>query len=139
MDLNSIIALDGDALFDFANDTDQSILCDWREEPDAVVDYANAFLPEDLALEYTENDDGLTICNRNGRYSVSIDDYEETEEPIPMLLREINKLIAPSHAARYFNCLDGTDSYSYLLRSNDFWTMIDSQHPGDATRIFRDP
>lgn len=139
MDINAIITLDEDELFEFANDTEQSMLCDWREAPDGVVEYANAFLPDNLTLAYSEDESGFSFSNDNGCYSVSFDDYQGIEEPIPILVREINRLISPSHEARYFNCLEGTDSYSYLLRPIDFWSTLDSEHSDDAIRIFQAP
>lgn len=139
MDINSLIALNDAGLFALANDTQQSMLCDWREEPEAVVEYANAFLPKEQRLAYTEDEDELVLSNRQGRYAVAYEEYEEIDEPIPLLVREINKLIAPTHEARYFRCVDGTDAYCYFLRPAEFWRTLDSEHQADSERIFRKP
>lgn len=139
VELPQILSLTDDELFDYANDTQKCMLCDWREAPDAVVEYANQFLPDGLQLSYTYDNDGLAVFNSSGRFAISWDDYEAFEEPIPLLLQEINRLIAPSHEARYFNCLNGTDGYSYLLQTEGFWQGLETAQPAEVARVFRLP
>ncbi len=134
-----IVRLNNHDLFEFATDNGHSISCDWRESPDAVVEYANKFLPAELRIQIVEDDDTITLANRNGRFTSEISICNAVDEPIPLLVSEINKLIDPTHAVRYFNCVDGTDGYSYYLQTMEFWHDFDVRFAADSRRIFREP
>jgi hypothetical protein len=139
MEVEAIIGLNDTELFALANDSSQAMLCDWREAPDAVIEYANSFLPESLQLQYAEDDEHLQFSNGVGHFTISLDEYEKLDEPIPVLVREINRLIAPTYEARYFNSMTGTDGYAYLVHPAEFWHELDSSHATEARRIFGKP
>ena len=82
----------------------------------------------ELLHERTET---AEIGGRRSAPRVAIGYAEEATDAAP------RGLIAPTHEARYYRCVDGTDGYSYLVQTGEFWRELDADHPRDAARLFR--
>jgi hypothetical protein len=137
MNADEISRLNADELWDLADDSERSIGCDWRAEPDEVVGSMNKFLPPELQLRGQSSEAGFSLSLGKDQVFFPMEQLNAAAEPSPVirLVAAANLLLAPGLELRSFKCMEQTDAFSFLCADRAFWRALDASEA--AERIFR--
>jgi len=131
------VLLSGDdaAIAEFASDTDQCVVVDWREDEGDLIDYVIDKIPDaGLSFAEDESSEDLVLLYKGRMQPVGL-----THSPRDryITIRALNRILAGDYEMRVFRVTLDWDTHSFYLKPCSWWREAEQGHPQEIARVFR--
>ena len=121
-------------LRDYAYDGTRSLVVDWRDQDDWVVEEAAKLIPEaELSFVWAEDGEDLRVTYKGREADMGLTSSTKDRR---VVLHGLNQLLQGDYEIRAFIVSYGSDTLSFYIKPRWWWVEMDQQFPRRMLEVF---